>query len=91
MTRRIIVWCSFMAVAAIGGCASEPTAPANPAPQATPTESTPTAAPAPQPVREPTADELPVPEDYEAEARAQITAKNLSVELDALEKAIGAQ
>ena len=38
----------------------------------------------------PTADELPVPEDFEAEAEREITRDNLRAELDSLEREISA-
>jgi hypothetical protein len=38
----------------------------------------------------PTADELPVPEDFEAEAEREITRDNLRSQLDALDREISA-
>ena len=38
----------------------------------------------------PTADELPVPEDFEAEAEREITRDNLRAELDSLDREISA-
>jgi hypothetical protein len=38
----------------------------------------------------PTADELPVPEDFEAEAEREITRDNLRTKLDALDREISA-
>jgi hypothetical protein len=69
----------------------EPPAPA-PAPEASPA---PPAAEAPQATAAPAAavdvENLPVEEDFEAEAEQQVTAANLNQKLDELEKEIAAE
>ena len=48
-------------------------------------------APAPPATAEPTPDDLPLPEDFVAEATRQITAKNFRAELDKIEKDLDAE
>jgi hypothetical protein len=70
-------------------CSQEPRPKAEPAPEAPAP-----AAPAPSAAaeaKEPTPDEVPVAEDFEAEAAQQITDDNFKAELDALEKEMNAE
>jgi hypothetical protein len=80
---------TLLTLAACNETQPEVPAPVEQAAPATPTPSEPVApAPAPTAEREPTADELPVQEDFQAEAEQQITASNLKSELDDLQKQI---
>jgi hypothetical protein len=87
----VILVCALLAVA----CSGEERPPAEPAP-VVPAEPAPPVAPAP-PAEvpagdlEPTAEEIPVREDFEAEVATQITAANYRAELDRLEKEIQSQ
>jgi len=65
------------AARAVSAPAPEPAQPAPPAPVI--------------PEREPTPEELPVPEDFAAEAARTITPANYRTQLTALEKELGAQ
>lgn len=80
--RRI--WC-IVALSLISACADKPPAPEPVAPPAPP----PVVAP-PVEVTEvaPTPDELPIEQDFEDEAAAQITPDNFRAELDRLEAEI---
>jgi hypothetical protein len=97
MTIRSIQRASIAGVATLlaslvlGACSQskpEAPAPAEQAAPATPAPSEPAPMPAPRAEREPTPDELPVQEDFQAEADQQITASNLKTELDDLQKQI---
>jgi hypothetical protein len=66
-------------------CGSEERPKAEPQPLQVPSH-----APAKADVPPPTPDELPVPEDFEAEAERLITRANLRTQLDAIEREINA-
>ena len=68
------------------GCGTEERPRAEPQPRVLPHAAATRAADHPAP----TADELPVPEDFEAEAEREITRDNLRAELDALDREITA-
>jgi hypothetical protein len=78
------------------GCSSGERPRAEPAPAAPPATATATAPSAPPPAEpapaelQPSSDELPIEEDFEAEAEQQISADNLHAELDAIEKELQA-
>ena len=81
---------------ALPGCSGEKRPPAEPAPVApapTPIVRAPASVPpAPSaPTDDPTPDDLPLPEDFAAEATQQITAKNFHAELDKIEKDLDAE
>lgn len=72
----------FVLAIGCGGEGEKATAPAAPsaAAPATPAAAAPAApAPTPAPAAPPTADQLPVPEDFEAEAEGAISAENYKV------------
>jgi hypothetical protein len=88
MMRRLIALCA-LGLLSLSACDKQEA----PAPAATEAASAPAAPPtaaAPAPAPEPVVDvaTLPVEEQYEADAEKQITASNLSAQLDALEKEI---
>jgi hypothetical protein len=91
--------CALLAGLALAGCGNEERPRAEPSPEppaAAAPANAPPAAPAvapimPQPDLEPTADELPVSEDFDSEAEQQITEKNFREELAKLEKEIPAE
>jgi len=82
--RDVATWLlvSVFALAACGKQAEEAPAP-EPAPVA---PATAPAAATPDPATEPTAEEIPVAEDFEAEVTAEINPDNYMAELDAIEK-----
>lgn len=87
---------SLWLASSLAACSGEPRPSAEPAPEPAAPAPAPEPAPAPpvvaqQPVpAEPTPEELPVREDFEAEAEQQITLANYRAELDKLEKEIEA-
>jgi hypothetical protein len=86
MIRRVILISVAMACLAPLGCGTEERPKAEPQPRRLPhtTEAGDNNQPAP------TADEFPVPEDFEAEAEREITRDNLRSELDSLDREISA-
>ena len=64
--------------------------PRAPAPSASPAPDAPPDAPS-EAKAAPTAEELPIQEDFEQEAETRVTADNYSSELDAIEKALEAE
>jgi len=90
-TRYLAV--AVLALCGFAACSKkEPSAPA--APEETQAAAAPvvapghTAAAAPKP--EPTAEEIPMPEDFRAQAVAEVTASTLKTELDSIEKELNA-
>jgi hypothetical protein len=84
--------CAALALCAcwLIGCSNDERPPAEPAPAAAPVAAK--AAPAAPPeTQDPTADELPLQEDFEPEAEQQITDGNFKAELDAIEKEMDAE
>ena len=74
------------------GCSNDERPPAEPAPVAAPNPApAPAAAPAAAEPPDPTADELPLQEDFESEAEQQITEDNFKTELDAIDKEMSAE
>jgi hypothetical protein len=87
--RALILVCALLAVA----CSGQERPPAEPAP-VVPAEPAPPPAPAaevPAGDLEPTAEEIPVREDFEAEVATQITVANYRAELERLEKEVASQ
>jgi hypothetical protein len=83
---------TLAALIALLGCGEQERPKAEPAPLPPPALPAPEPEPAaPRIELEPNADELPVPEDFEPEAEAEITAANYREELDKLEREIAAQ
>ncbi len=91
LTLVATVLCAAGLSACGKGDRPEPSAPASS--ESAATEAPPDAPPdAPSEAKaEPTADELPIQEDFEQEAQTQVTADNYSSELDAIEKALEAE
>jgi len=76
----------------LAACGNEPAPPVEPAPIAPPPPAAPAEAPAPPtPEPDPTAAELPIADDFAAEAEEQIDAKSYRAELDALDKEISSE
>jgi len=72
----------------IGACGDDPPPPlVEPEPERVPEAPVVTAAPE---APEPTAEEIPIPEDFEEEAARDITANDLRAQLDTLEQEISA-
>lgn len=80
-TLRALLWLALAAT--LAACSDDPPPKVEPEPA----PSAPPAAPAP-PELEPTADEVPIAEDFEAQAAEEIKPDNLSGQLDAIEKEI---
>jgi hypothetical protein len=85
MTRRALQLI-MIACLALLGCGSEERPRAEPQPRTLPHAAESGASDHPVP----TPDELPVPEDFEAEAERDITRDNLRAELDSLDREIAA-
>jgi hypothetical protein len=93
MRRRIAALALLSTLFAHGaGCGSEPRPKTEPSTEPVPAAPSPRAAtpPSAEPP-EPSADELPVPQDFESEVAAQITAQNFRAELDRLERELAEQ
>jgi hypothetical protein len=73
----------FLALALLGACSDDPPPPVEPEPAAAEKP----AAPAPASV-EPSEQEVPIVEDFEAEAEREVKADNLNAQLDAMEQEI---
>jgi hypothetical protein len=94
MKRTNITVIALAAVLVAAACAGEDRPPAEPALEpAAPAQPAQPAPPPAQPVAEedPTAEEVPVREDFEAEAETLVTITNYRAQLDALEKEIEAR
>ena len=97
MSRRAALFVACML--ALSACSESKRPPAEPAPVAPApiapappvTQAPAPVAPAPPATAEPTPDDLPLPEDFAAEATRQITAKNFHAELDKIEKDLDAE
>ncbi len=82
--KQLVVGLSVLAALALGGCSEEPSeAPNGPATTATPAAAAPVAAA--ETAATPTAEQVAVPEDFEAELEQSITAENLETELARVE------
>jgi len=90
-TRKGLASASMLLVLGLG-CGSGERPKAEPAPPAEPPAVAAPSPPAESPPVElqPSSDELPVEEDFEAEAEQQISAENLRAELDAIERELAA-
>ena len=75
----------------LAACGDEPRPPVEPAPVAPPPPAAPSAPAAQVPEPEPTAEEVPIADDFAAEAEQQIDAKSYRAELDMLDKEITAE
>lgn len=69
----------------LSACDDDPPPPVEPEP---PRAEAPKPTPAPE--VEPTADEVPIPEDFEEQAEKEVSPNDLSAQLDALEQEISA-
>lgn len=88
------VLCLLLLGAAAPACSQDKEAPATeetPAPAVAPAEEAPDPAAKPAEEAEPAAEELPAPEDFEAEANEEITDENLEKELESMEKELGTE
>jgi hypothetical protein len=74
------------------GCGNDERPPSEPAPVAPPpAPAAPAAAPSVPDSQDPSAEELPLPEDFEPEAEQQINDSNFKSQLDAIEKEMDAE
>jgi hypothetical protein len=89
-TRRIASAACALCACWLIGCSNDERPPAEPAPVAPPAAAK-APAPAPAEPQDPTADELPLQEDFEVEAEQQINDGNFKAELDAIEKEMDAE
>lgn len=89
-TRRIAGAACALCACWLIGCSNDERPPSEPAPVAPPPAAKAPAA-APVEAQDPTADELPLPEDFEPEAEQQINDGNFKAELDAIEKEMDAE
>ena len=89
-TKRVSIAACALCACWLLACGNDERPPAEPAPVAPPP-----AAKAPEPAaaepQDPTADELPLQEDFEPEAEQQINDVNFKAELDAIEKEMDAE
>ena len=89
-TRRVSIAACAACACWLIGCGNDERPPAEPAPLAAPVAAK-APAPAPAEPQDPTADELPLQEDFEPEAEQQINDGNFKAELDAIEKEMDAE
>jgi len=88
--RRLLLPWLLAASPWLLACGSEPAPPREPAPPAPPVAA-PVAPAAQEPEVEPTPEELPVADDFAAEAEQAIDAKSYKAELDILDKELSAE
>jgi TolA-binding protein len=86
--RTLLTWLAATALS-LSACSSEDRPAAEPSPSLPPASTAPSTAVA-EAEAEPTPEELPVAEDYEAEAERSVKPEDLRAQLDALEREINA-
>lgn len=91
MSARLAFTLSLALFAPACGNDPRPKTEPTPEPAADPSPARPEAPAAEADVPDPSADELPLPQDFEAEVAEQITAQNFRAELERLEREIAAQ